>query len=152
MFIYVADGLLSGDLPYADRWDHKGPMIYLVDALGRMLTPGSRAGINLLEMLSFLLCGALAFLTLRPAFGRTAAGIAVISGGVLVAGFLGRGKLTEEWALLPQFAALFLFARIGATPGSRGAAISLLAIGALGAAAFLLRPNLVGLWLAIGAA
>ena len=30
VFIYVAQGLLDGEIPYLDRWDHKGPLIYLL--------------------------------------------------------------------------------------------------------------------------
>lgn len=30
VFTYAADGLLSGELPYMDGWDHKGPL-YPVD-------------------------------------------------------------------------------------------------------------------------
>ena len=32
VFIYVAEGLLDGDIPYLDRMDHKGPLIYLLYA------------------------------------------------------------------------------------------------------------------------
>ena len=26
-FLYVAQGILEGEIPYLDRWDHKGPLI-----------------------------------------------------------------------------------------------------------------------------
>ncbi len=30
IFIYVAKGILQGDIPYLDRWDHKGPLLYFL--------------------------------------------------------------------------------------------------------------------------
>lgn len=152
-FIYVADGLLAGELPYADRWDHKGPLVYLVNAAGRLLTPDAWNGIHALELLSLVACGALGFGALRPAFGAVGAALGMLVAGLAVAALVGPGNFTEEWALLPQFAALYLFTRVGTSAmPDRRQALAILAIGALGAAAFLLRPNLIGVWLAIGAA
>ena len=37
VFIYVAEGLLDGDIPYRDRWDHKGPLIYLLNVVGLLI-------------------------------------------------------------------------------------------------------------------
>ena len=28
LYIYVAKGILEGELPYVDRWDNKGPLLY----------------------------------------------------------------------------------------------------------------------------
>ena len=30
-FLYVAKGILDGEMPYIDRWDHKGPLIYIIN-------------------------------------------------------------------------------------------------------------------------
>ena len=56
--------------------------------------------------------------------------------------------LTEHYALLFQFLALFLLLRADKTGGPN--AWECLGIGALGALSFLLRANLIGVWLAIG--
>ena len=34
IFMYVAQGILEGEVPYLDRWDHKGPLLYLINAVG----------------------------------------------------------------------------------------------------------------------
>lgn len=149
VFIYVAQGILEGDVPYLDRWDHKGPLIYLLNAIG--LAIFGMWGLWLLEMAFLLGAVWLAYIVLRRQFGFAAAffPMAVLAGYFLY--FSQNGNHTEQYALLFQFLALYLFIRV--EKGNAGGGIYTLlivAIGALAAAALLLRPNLVGLWIAIG--
>ena len=58
------------------------------------------------------------------------------------------GNFTEYYSLLFQFVTLYLFARVERR--NRRESWLPLAIGVLGGCAFLLRPNLVGIWLAVG--
>jgi len=37
VFMYIGKGILSGNIPYRDYWDHKGPVIYFINALGMLL-------------------------------------------------------------------------------------------------------------------
>ena len=146
VFIYVAEGLLDGEIPYLDRWDHKGPLIYLLYAVGLLV-----AGIPGIWLVGgVFLTGAawFAFITTRKAFGVTAALFASAIFLIHFNEFSQGGNLTEHYALLFQFLALFLFLKL--TGGSGRETRLCLAIGALGAGAFLLRANLIGVWLAIG--
>ena len=146
VFIYVAEGLLDGEVPYLDRWDHKGPLIYALYAVGLLI-----AGIpGIWLMGAVLLIGAtwFAFKTTRKAFGTTAGFFSAATFLIYFNAVSGTGNSTEHYALLFQFLALFLFLKL---TGGSGREIRLsLAIGALGAGAFLLGANLVGVWLAIG--
>ena len=36
--LYVAQGMLEGETPYLDRWAHKGPLIYVLNAIGLLLS------------------------------------------------------------------------------------------------------------------
>ena len=36
-YIYVAQGILKGELPYVDRWDNKGPLLYSLNAIGILI-------------------------------------------------------------------------------------------------------------------
>ena len=29
IYLYVAQGILEGEIPYLDRWDNKGPLFYV---------------------------------------------------------------------------------------------------------------------------
>ena len=37
VYLYVAKGILEGDVPYLDRWDHKGPLLYILDLFGLLI-------------------------------------------------------------------------------------------------------------------
>ena len=151
-FIYVAKGILEGDVPYLDRWDHKGPLIFLLNAMGLALA--DMWSLWLLEMAFLAGTVWVAYVVLRDQFGFAATlfPMAVFAGYFLY--FSQSGNHTEQYALLFQFLALYLFMRIqkrNMGGGSRGYyALFLVSIGALAAAAFLLRANLIGLWIAIG--
>ena len=73
---------------------------------------------------------------------------------VFFAKFNPPGNFTEQYGLLFQFLTLYLFVRSEAQSKSMPSRIHFallhVSIGMLGAASFLLRPNLVALWLAIG--
>ena len=145
-FIYVADGILDGDVPYLDRWDHKGPLIYALNLLG--LAIGGLWGIWIVGVAFSIGSVWLAFVVTRDSFGPNAALFSVAVMLVLFTKFIQGGNLTEHYALLFQLLALLLFTR---DQRQRGSSMWLpLSIGVLGAAAFLLRPNIVGVWLSIG--
>jgi hypothetical protein len=49
VFLYGGQRVLAGDIPYLDFWDHKGPLIYYINALGLFLGSGSRWGVWFIE-------------------------------------------------------------------------------------------------------
>ena len=149
IYIYVAQGILEGEIPYLDRWDHKGPLLYVLNLCG-LLIHGTW-GIWIVEGIFLFGASAFAFLALRQAFGTVPAFFAI---ALLLTLFTPPGNLSGQYGLLFQCLTLYLFVRSQeqseATPGGRRLDSLHLAIGALGAASFLLRPNLVALWLVIG--
>src|SRR5512143_2942089 len=60
VFVYVGRAILEGKIPYRDVWDHKGPLIYYINALGLWIGPNSLWGIWLIE--SVLLAASLVVL------------------------------------------------------------------------------------------
>ena len=98
---------------------------------------------------AFLLGSAwLAFRMVQREFGTTAALFSAAT-FLIYARLLGKGGgLTENYALLFQFLALFMFLRAERKGGPD--ARLCLALGVLGALSFLLRANLIGVWLTIG--
>jgi hypothetical protein len=151
VFFYTARALLSGGTPYLDVWDHKPPLVYFVDEMGLGLA--GLAGVWVIQGLAFVGAALLSLRALTPAFGRLAATIGTLAW--IVASprlFLADGQQTsfvEFYALPLQAAALAL---VAARPSLRFSRRDALALGALAALAFLLKPTLVGLWLAIGIA
>ena len=147
VFIYVAQGIPSGDIPYVDRWDQKGPLTYLLTLVGTLL--GGSYGIWLLGAAFLLGSTWFAFKVTREAFGATAALIAITLFLFTFRIVADGGGLTEHYALLFQCSTVFLFLRLN-LGRAKCEPLVCAVIGVLGAATFLLRPNLIGVWLAIG--
>ena len=152
IYIYVAKGILEGELPYVDRWDNKGPLLYSLNAVGLLVH--ETWGLWLVQGLFLLGASTFAFLALRRCFGIISALFALALFLTLFRMFTAPGNFTEQYGLLFQCITLYLFLRsqeMPASPRSQARFTALhVAIGALGAASFLLRPNLVVLWIVIG--
>lgn len=139
VFLYSGQNILSGGIPYRDVWDHKGPLIYYLNALGLWVGNGSRIGVLLLEV-GFILVVFYGLCRqverqwgLLPAAG---VGIALLAGlNQLYDG----GNLSEEYALLFQVFSFSVFLSFRRKPGGSKTVL----LGVLAAAGFLLRPNLL---------
>ena len=151
-YIYVAKGILEGDIPYFDRWDHKGPLLYLLNLIGLVIHESW--GLWVVQGAFLLGASSFAFLTLRRGFGTTPALFSLALFLVSYSRLAPQGNDTELYLLLFQFLALFLFLHSQEQPNPAASRASFtflhLAIGALGAASFLLKPNHIALWIVIG--
>jgi hypothetical protein len=144
--LYFGSEILAGHIPYRDFWDHKPPLSYYLNALGLALAPGWW-GVWGLEFL-MMAGGLYASRRILRAFGTiaAAAGCALWICGVFVCSVYGRGgDLTENYALPLQFAAIWIWSR-----NALAARSDAVLFGLLSAAAFLLKPTLIGAWLVIG--
>lgn len=145
VFLYAGQQIVDGRVAYREVWDHKPPLIFFLNALGLLIAGGSWWGVWVLEVISAAAATLLGWLALR----RFGDGVALFATAAWFCGwsYLAReeGNYTEEFALAVQFFGLFLFSRADSDrPRSwflQGTATGL---------GFLLRPNLVGIWLAMG--
>jgi hypothetical protein len=145
VFLYSGQRILDGAVPYRDVWDHKGPIIFYIDALGLALGGGSRWGVWLLEVAFAWLASVVGFNFLDRTFGRWPAILGSILLLLFLSPLLDGGNLVEEYVLPLQFLMLYLF-----TKSEPAQSKNYVLLGATAAAAFLLRPNLIGLPLAFG--
>jgi hypothetical protein len=144
VFFYVANTLLAGGVPYRDVWDHKPPAVYLIDAAG--LAGGGPMGVWVLQLVALAVAAAISYRVMAKAFGPTAA-LAGTLAWILAAPrlFLEDGTQTsfvELYALPLQFAAFGLYS----VPTPRRTAVSGVLLGLAG----LLKPTLIGTWVAVG--
>lgn len=111
VFLYIGWRWLNGDIPYKDVWDHKPPLIYMVDALGISLTPDSLWGVWLLQFIFLFITILFIYKALDQQFGILAAlsGAIVLASGLVI--LLEKGNVTEEYALVFQATCLLLFVR-----------------------------------------
>ncbi|HEY2981518.1 MAG TPA: hypothetical protein VGJ22_10080 [Anaerolineales bacterium] len=146
VYLYIGQGVLQGGLPYRDFWDHKGPLIYYLNAAGLLLVPVSYWGVWLVEVV--MLC--LAALTslavikrLRNVFAAWAGTIVWLFGFRYV---MDGGNRVEEYALLLYFLQMALFL----LPDRRLAGWRrFFLIGVLAGFGGLLRPNLISPFVSI---
>ena len=63
VFNYVARVILNGGMPYRDTFDHKGPLIYLIDALGQLIHES--LGLWFIELITIFFIFLLAYKTAK---------------------------------------------------------------------------------------
>lgn len=143
VYTYIAAHLLQGQIPYRDLWDHKGPLVYLIYALGLLIHPVY--GVWLAGLAALWLAAFLSYWLARGVFeSNTALAVTALWLASLPAVIDGGG--TVELFNLPfQFAALFAFQRLFQAGKTRYAIL----IGAGMGLSFLLRPNGIAVGIAI---
>ena len=111
VFLYIGWRWLNGDIPYKDVWDHKPPLIYVVDALGLSFTPNSLWGVWFLQFVFLFMTIFLVYKTLENQFGILSAvtGAVMMTAGLST--LLETGNVTEEYALVFQALCLYLFVK-----------------------------------------
>lgn len=102
--------ILYGGMPYVDVFDHKGPLLYVINALG--MSPGSWHAVALFEILAL---GVASFFIFRMARLRanffSSLLITALCTWLLNRNMLWEGNFVEEYALPWIAIAAFLFLR-----------------------------------------
>ena len=152
IYIYVAKGILQGEIPYLDRWDNKGPLFYTLISVGLVIHEAW--GVLLMQGLFLLGTTLFAFALLRKSFGFLPAFFALAVFLTYYSRFALPGNFTEQYGLLFQFLTLYLFIHSDEQGKPKSSRIHFpllhIGIGVLGAASFLHKPNTVALWVVIG--
>jgi hypothetical protein len=144
VFLYVGWRFLNGDTLYRDVWDHKPPLIYFVDALGIILSPGSLWGVWLLQFLFVFFTLFFVYKLLDREFGIYAAlaGSIVLTSGLLT--IVEKGNVTEEYALVFQALCFWLLIK---TCRKDFPLRDSFWIGVLGGFAFNFKQTTIGIWI-----
>lgn len=147
-FIYIGKQMIAGKVPYIDCFDHKGPLLYLIQYAGLSLTRGSTDGLWAVEVVNIavtllILVRLCALASERRSSVWLALLITFIACGWRV--YEG-GNLTEEYALPWISVALLVFYHFFRSGIYRKEEIILLGIAF--SAVFLLRANMIAVWAA----
>lgn len=147
VFLYVGKGILNGQLPYHDLFDHKPPVVYFIDALGLALDGGSLWGVWALQLIFTLAAALMSFFFLRKYYRQWVAAYATLACLINLALVLERGNLTEEYALPFLFGSLWLFSGLDQQKGFRWRSYL---FGALFGLALMTKQTMVGIWASLG--
>ena len=149
VFLYIGKQMHAGKVPYVDLFDHKGPLLYLIQYLGFSIWKDSVAGgVWILELVSF---GGLGFLMLKlseyVSKNHENGYLAVVLILIVCALRLYQGgNYTEEYAMFWIATASLVFYSFFKTGTYRKRSIVILGLSCM--AVLLLQWNLVTVWVA----
>lgn len=146
IFLYIGSLILKGKMPYVSAWENKGPLVFYINALGLLLSGGSRWGIWLMEFLFLFGSAGIGYITTKRHFGTVPALMGAFFWINAAGSVLEGGNLSEEYALLFYFMAAWAF--LNSLEKSTKKIYGFL-IGISMGLSILLRPNNIGMHVAI---
>ncbi len=148
VYLYIGRGILEGQVPYRDMWDHKGPVIFWINALGLLLKRDSLWGGWMIQILFVMGASFCSYAVMRTFFSRPVAWFGTVFWVVSLPPVLNGGNHVEEYALLTEFLALGWFVKAQTKPASHFWREFLCGVAA--GLSFFLRANNVVLSAALG--
>ncbi len=146
LFLYIGKNILQGNMVYRDIWEHKGPVIYLINAMGLSFGLGTW-GVWAFEVLSIFIVLILIFKYFFKQSGIVSI-FCVSLFCALLNPVLEGGNFTEEYSILFFFLAFYLFHRIE-NGNSTKEKISLLFIGFVFCLSFLLKATYISIYVSM---
>ena len=142
VFKVMGQVVLHGKMPYVDIFDHKGPMLYLIEAFGQWLIPG-RIGLFLLAIIA-LYISIICWYQSARLFTSAIKSIIVVILTLLTYYFYSAyssGNLTEDWNVLFVSVSYYLLLSLLIREEAKSYLIHGGIIGICFACAFFIRPN-----------
>ena len=142
VFQTIALMMERGYLPYRNSFDHKGPLLYLINYIGRQIA--AYRGIWALEFVFMVITLISLYKIARLKCNKISACIAVLTSASLLFEFFEEGNLTEEYAM--PFIAIALFIFLDYFLNRNINHMRLILCGFCFGGVFLLRPNMIAVW------
>jgi hypothetical protein len=100
VFAYIGWGMSKGKIPYLDLWDHKGPLLYLLERLGPILSSRPAVGVGILDILVFIITTYILLSIITQIISARATIAVALASIVFCAVYMGGGNITETWAVM----------------------------------------------------
>ena len=141
VFAYIGEGMRHGLMPYRDMFDHKGPLLYIINWAGMSMGIGY-AGVWIIDILMYLLSFGFALFTFSRILGRKNTLLAAVPIIWIFIHLFCCGNMTESYATYVTLVAWSLFVRDinDDKLGLFTCFVQGVAVGAI----LLLRPNMIG--------
>ncbi|CAG0967925.1 hypothetical protein ANAEL_01013 [Anaerolineales bacterium] len=147
VFLYGGQQLLAGKTPYLDFWDHKGPLIYFINALGLLIGKGLRWGVWGIEFIFLFFAAMGIYQTAKIHWGKST-GIVAVMYWAYVLGQVGHYEYfhdtnyTEAYSLLFSVISVYFWSLASSSGRYRWCYF---AMGISMGFSLLLRPNNIGI-------
>ena len=146
VFQTVVMMMRRGAMPYRDSFDHKGPLLYLIDYAGALISP--RWGIWAVELISLFVTLWAMYRVARLCVGPVGACLAAAAAATpllnISHNFFSGGNLVEEYAM--PFIAVSAYIFLDYLDSGRVTRLRLAACGFCMGCVFLLRANMIAVW------
>lgn len=142
VFKTVALMMEKGFMPYKDSFDHKGPLLFIINYFGNRIS--YYIGVWFIEYF-FLAIAFFAIYKIARLFCNMWQSIAVFFfSTILLYGYFQGGNLTEEYAMMPIVVSLYIF--IDYFENKKITYLRLFICGVTFAGTLMLRPNMIAVW------
>lgn len=145
VFLTVGRQIKNSEMPYSDTFDHKGPLLYLINFWGIMIEDIS--GVFIFEFLAVFISLFFMYKIMRLKVSNywTAASFAIILFTPFVTFYLSDyGNLVEQYALPFISFSLYVFLKYFSKVGVSN--MEILFVGLSFASVLMLRVNMIGVW------
>ncbi|OGP36875.1 MAG: hypothetical protein A2X93_01870 [Deltaproteobacteria bacterium GWC2_56_8] len=148
VFIYSAKQIINGGLIYKEIFDHKGPLLYLIDVVGLMIFNGNMTGIWLMELIFLFLAAILCFKTAHLFADKFVSLLATVY-SLFVLAALEPGHGSQHYALPLIALSVYIFLKCYKEPSDL-TKCQIVMISFSFTLVLLLQPNLVTIWISFG--
>lgn len=107
IFLAMGKMVVDGMLPYVDFFDHKGPVMFYIEALGQFIIP-YRGGVFMVELLNLFLVLVVLYKTFIMLIDRKRTIVLLSLFLIVLSTLLGGGNFTEGFSLVPLFLSFYI--------------------------------------------
>lgn len=153
-YFTMGKGMANGLVPYRDLFDHKGPLLFLIYAVGYLIDHDGFLGVYLIQSLFMFIILAFVYQTIllftprkTPAFLLTLSSCALF---LQSSCYVDGGGSPDEFALVFESVSLYFFCRYFLSGEKAHRPWVMFLHGAMGACVLLLKFNLTLFWVGFG--
>ncbi|NLL02507.1 MAG: hypothetical protein GX265_05780 [Mollicutes bacterium] len=143
-FLYDGKALLSGKTMYVDIFDHKGPLIFVINAFGLLIN--GLKGVWLLDFISTFTFLLFSYKTIKLFSNRLVGVCSILLLAMFMPYYLDIGNFTETFSLGFIGISLYFFSKYFYNGNQKISVLSSIISGICFMGCILLRPNVAVLW------
>lgn len=147
VFQIMGKGILNGQIMYKDLFDHKGPIVYLINAIAYLISP--QIGLLLIEIVFFYIGVIYVYKTSRIFLEEKYSFIVSLIYLVASFKFILGGNFTEEYAITILSIAMYYIIKI-LYNSEYEKKVNWILIGFTFAINFFIKPTYISIWIAFG--